>query len=80
VYADGRWAVVACFVVFGFLDDVGVVSSAFDDAGIGSIPAAFGASFVISSSVSVNALTLRSGGKVRLAYDMAADHTNRSHE
>jgi len=46
VYADGRCAVVACFVVFGFLDDVGVVSSAFDDAGIGSIPAAFGASFV----------------------------------
>jgi len=37
---------VECFVGFGFLDEVGVVSSAFDCGGIGSIPSAFGASFV----------------------------------
>jgi hypothetical protein len=46
VDADGRWAAVVCSVVIGFLDDVGVVSSAFDDARVGSIPAAFGTSFV----------------------------------
>lgn len=37
---------MACSVVIGFLDDIEVVSSAFDHARVGPITAAFGASFV----------------------------------
>lgn len=44
--ADGRWATVSCSVVVGLLDDVGVVSSAFDDSGVDPISAAFCTSFV----------------------------------
>ena len=33
-------------VVVGFLNDVGVVASSFDDAWVGAVSSAFGASFV----------------------------------
>lgn len=44
--ADGRWAVVAISVMIEFLDDVEVVSSAFDHTRVGPIPTGLGASFV----------------------------------
>ncbi len=40
---DGGRAVVSGAVVAGFLDQVGVVSAAFDDAGVGAVPTLRGA-------------------------------------
>lgn len=43
---DRRGALVSGVVVVGFLDGVGVVACSFDDAWVGPVPAAVGASFV----------------------------------
>lgn len=43
---DGWGAYMSDAVVMGFLDDVGVVASSFDDAGVGSISAVCGSPFV----------------------------------
>lgn len=43
--ADSGWAVVTGSVVMGSLDEIGVVASSFDNAGVGSMPSTFCASF-----------------------------------
>ena len=46
VDTDRRWSLMSRVVVLWSLDGVGVVACSFDDAWIGPVAAAFGASFV----------------------------------
>jgi hypothetical protein len=74
---DGGWSVVFGSDVGAAFDPVGVVAGSFDDAGVGAASA--GVEFSrISAVVAWSAVTRRSGGKIRLVGDLAADDPKRA--